>query len=102
MEKDKKIENKNLENNQVLEPVEEPKDDKFLENIPTKDDEIIKKLDEVNQKLDSFTILEDDDNDDDKENDKKKNIGLALAFVALVVVVAGLFAFKKEVKNSNE
>ena len=95
----------NNENNPVTEPitepVTEPKGDKFLENIPTKDDEILKRLDEVNQKLDSFTIL-DDDNDNDNDNDKKKNIGLALAFVALVVVVAGLFAFKKEVKNSNE
>ena len=101
MEKDEKIENENLENNQALEPVEEPKNDKFLENIPTKDDEILKKLDEVSQKLDSFEILE-EDKEDDKEDDKKKNMGLALAFVALVVVVAGLFAFKKEVKNSNE
>ena len=97
MKKDEKIENEILENNPVIEPVE----DKFLKQIPTKDDEIIKKLDEVNQKLDSFTILEDDNNDDDKENDKKKNIGLAVAFVALVVVVAGLFAFKKEVKNGS-
>lgn len=97
MKKDEKIENENLENNQVLEPVE----DKFLKQIPTKDDEILKKLDEVNQKLDSFEILE-DDKEEDKEDDKKKNIGLALAFVALVVVVAGLFTFKKEVKNGNE
>ena len=101
MKKDEKIENENLENNQVLEPVEEPKDDKFLKNIPTKDDEILKKLDEVNQKLDSFEILE-DDKEDDKEEDKKKNLGLVVAFVALVVVVAGIFTFKKEVKNSNE
>ena len=96
----------NNENNPVTEPitepVTEPKDDKFLKNIPTKDDEILKRLDEVNQKLDSFAILDDDDNDDDKEDNKKKNIGLAVAFVALVVVVAGLFTFKKEVKNSNE
>lgn len=97
MKKDEKIENENLENNPVLEPVE----DKFLKHIPTKDDEIIKKLDEVNQKLDSFEILE-DDNEDDKENDKKKSLGLVVAFVALVVVGVGLFAFKKEVKNSNE
>ena len=93
MKKDEKIENENLEENQVLEPVE----DKFLKHIPTKDNEILKKLDEVNQKLDSFEILE-----DDKEDDKKKSLGLALAFVALVVVGVGLFAFKKEVKNSNE
>ena len=100
MKKDEKLDNEELENNSIVEPVEEPKKDKFLENIPTKDDEILKKLDEVNQKLDSFEILE-DDKEDDKENDKKKSLGLALAFVALVVVVAGLFAFKKEVKNEN-
>ena len=99
MEKDKKIENENLKNNSIVEPATEPKDDKFLENIPTKDDEILKKLDEVNQKLDSFEILE-DDKEDDKE-DNKKNLALVVAFVALVVVVAGLFAFKKEVKNEN-
>ena len=99
MKKDNNENNPNVE--PITEPATEPKDNKFLDNIPTKDDEIIKKLDEVNQKLDSFAILEDDDNDDDKENDKKKNIGLAVAFVALVVVVAGLFAFKKEVKNES-
>ena len=37
-----------------------------------------------------------------KEDDKKKSLGLVVAFVALVVVGVGLFAFKKEVKNSNE
>ena len=100
MKKDEKIENENLENNPVVEPVEEPKNDKFLENIPTKDDEILKKLDEVNQKLDSFEILEDDKEDEIKD-DKKKNLGLAVAFVALVVVTVGLFAFKKGVENES-
>ena len=98
MKKENNENNANIE--PITEPATEPKDDKFLENIPTKDDEILKKLDEVNQKLDSFEILE-DDKEDNKE-DNKKNLGLVVAFVALVVVGVGLFAFKKEVKNSNE
>lgn len=99
----KKEENENnIIKESAIEDSTEPKDDKFLKQIPTKDDEILKKLDEVNQKLDSFELLEDDDKEDDKEDDKKKNINLVLTFVALVVVVAGLFVFKKEVKNNNE
>lgn len=93
--------NKNS-NNITMEPItgSGTKDDKFLQNIPTKDDEILKKLDEVNKKLESFEISEENEKDDEKDN--KKDLRLSIAFVALIVVAAGFFVFKKEVKNSNE
>ena len=91
-------------NNSTMHPVivstTEQKDDKFLKQIPTKDDEILKKLDEVNKKLESFEISEENEKDDEKDN--KKDLRLSIAFVALIVVAAGFFVFKKEVKNSNE
>lgn len=92
----------NNENNLITEPITDPeqKNDKFLHKIPTKDDEILKKLDEVNKKLESFEIEE--ENEKEKERDNKKDLGLAVAFIALVIAAAGFFVFKKEVKNSNE
>lgn len=92
----------NNENNLITEPITdtEQKNDKFLHKIPTRDDEILKKLDEVNKKLESFEIEE--ENEKEKERDNKKDLGLTVAFIALIIVTAGFFVFKKEVKNSNE
>lgn len=94
----------NNQNNPATEPITEPatgqNDNKFLNHIPTKDDEILKKLDEVNKKLESFEILEEKDEDEEKNN--KKDLGLEIAFITLIIVTAAFFGFKKEIKNSNE
>lgn len=90
-------------NNPAMEVTTEPlteQKDKFLQNIPTRDDEILKKLDDVTKKLESFEILEEES--EEKEEVNKKDLSLAVAFVALIVVAAGFFVLKKEVKNSNE
>lgn len=96
MVNDKKIKNENLENESPVEFVE----DKFLKEIPTKDDEILKKLDEIQNKIEAFEILE-DDNEDDKKDSNKKNLGFVVGFFALIVVVVGFFAFEKRLKNEN-
>lgn len=88
------------ENNSITEPVVEQKNDNFLQNIPTKDDEILKKLDEVNKKLESFEI----DEGDEKEvsNKNKKDLTLTIAFIALIIIASGFLYLKKEVKINNE
>lgn len=71
-------------------------DDKFLKEIPTKDKEILKKLDEIDKKLEAFEIDEDEEEDD---KDNKKNLGLVVGFVALLMVAVGFFVFEKRLKN---
>lgn len=93
-----KKENEKIENEVIEEMQQKPK--KELGEIPTDDKKILEKLQEIQDKIESFEILEDDIKDD--KDDKKKNIGLVLAFVALAVVAVGLFSFKKGLKDENK